>query len=190
MASRPQDKKTITVKEVESFLHHVASCIKTLLSAVGFLPKVDEQGNSDCPFAKELYEKKEKAQEEVAACVDRLHEYEKWTDDQIKRCLNNLVVISANADRLNSDLPRQEFTEAEVKAAVLYKRLIGLRLKIRKATKKCHQAIKEASRKKYPDAGNDEGSVPDGPTDRPEDEPSDEQMDEFLREMLRMGPVG
>lgn len=192
MASRPHDKKTITMDEVESFLQHVASCIEALRNAVSFLPKVDEQGNSDCPFAKELYEKKEKAQEEVAACIDRLHEYEKWTDDQIKRCLNNLTVISANAERLNSDLPRRDFTEAEAEAAALYKRLARLRLKIKKAIKKCRQAIKEASQKKYPDTGEDGGFVPAGPDDPDdpfEDEPSDQQMDESLQEMLRMGPV-
>jgi hypothetical protein len=189
MTSSAQDKKTISIKDIESFLQHAASCIETLRNAVSFLPKVDEKGNSDCPFAKELYEKKEKAQEEVASCIDRLHEYEKWTDDQIKRCLNNLTVISANADRLNSDLPRRDFTEAEAKAAALYKRLVRLRLKIRKAIKKCQKAIKEASQKKYPDAGEDGDYVSDDLSDSPEDESSDEQMDEFLHDMLRMGPV-
>lgn len=184
MTSKASDYNRITIDEVKDFLQHTSSCIEGLRSAVSMLPEVDANGNSECRFAKELYKQKEEAQRKVEACLDKLFEYAKWTDDQIRRCKNNLVVISANADRLNSDLPRRDFSEAEVKLAALYKRLIRLRVKVKKAIKLCHEAIREASSRRYPDDG--EEAIEADSVDGCDTEPTDEQMDDLLRKMLMM----
>ena len=43
-----------------------------LQGALEVLPRVDENGHSDCPFAKQLYRQKYEAEQEVASAIDEL----------------------------------------------------------------------------------------------------------------------
>lgn len=177
-------KKNITMAEVESFLGHTESCIKKIDRAVSVLPKVEKNGSSECPFAKELYQKKQEAQDKVASCMKTLAEHQGWVKDQIGKCKDNLVVVSANADRLNNDLPQQQFTDAEVKLAATYKKLVRLKVKVEKTIKKCQKAIQRASKKNYPD-DTEKDDVQDEDMETGTEE---EEMDEFLRAMLGKTP--
>ncbi|HBG25748.1 MAG: hypothetical protein A2Y10_20275 [Planctomycetes bacterium GWF2_41_51] len=175
MRSSQQDQ--ITIQDVESILQHTESCIGNLDSAAGQLPRVEEDGSSECPFAKELYDKKEEAQKKVEACLNRLHECHKWCMEQINKCKNNLVIVSANADRLNDDLPLQDFTEAEVKLSAMYKKVIRLNEKIEKMVKKCQKAIQHASQKQFPSDVEEDDETS-------QEEKQQQEMDGFLRQML------
>ena len=174
----------ITIQQIESFLQHTESCIERLDRAVGQLPKVDKDENSECPFAKELYQEKEDAQKKLAECLSQLYEYRKWVLDQIKKCKNNLVVISANADRLNNDLPHREFTEAEVRLAAIYKKLVRLNEKIEKTVKKCQKAIQQAAEKRDPLYTEDD----DDHDEAFHEERQEQEIDEFLCKMLGKTP--
>lgn len=179
-----RSQKDITIPEVESFLGHVKSCIEGLNSAASQLPKVDEDGHSECPFAEELYKQKEEAQKKVVSCMKKLDEYQRWVKGQIKKCSDNLVVVSANADKLNNDVPKREFTEAEVRLAAIYKKLVRLKVKVKKGIKECQKSIQKAAQKNYP------GHVENNElTDEDEmEQKEEEEMDNFLRKMLGKTP--
>ena len=83
MARKPVEE-TITIAVIEAFLQKAAQCVQELLRAASQLPKIDENGSSECPFAEELYAKKEEAQKKarlgtyskthaVSGHVDRIH---------------------------------------------------------------------------------------------------------------------
>ena len=177
--SNHEQEKIITIPEVKSFLEHTELCIEALNQAVSQLPKVDEESQLENPFIKELYQKKEEAQKQLAGCRNKLFKYRKWVIDQIKKCKDNLVIVSANADRLNNDLPQQEFTDAEIKLAAIYKKLVRLKVNIEKTIKKSEKAIQQASGKRYPiDTEEDDQD------EALQQEREEKKMDEFLRVML------
>lgn len=189
MNLRPVKKEEITIQQIESHLESCQRLLDKLKSAVGALPRVDENGHSDCPFAAELYQKKEDAQQQVVACMRKLSEYDQWLQKEIKHCAGNLVIISAQGDRLNNDLPRRDFSDAEVALAATYKKLICLREKVKILIQHCKHAISQASQKQFP------GILPDAASPRPGQEtPSssdlaEDQMDETIRKMLRKEPI-
>lgn len=177
--SSGEDKKQITMPEVKVFLEQTESCIEALNQAVSQLPNVDEEGQSENPFIKELYQKKDEAQRRLSGCIKKLFEYRKWVIDQTKKCKDNLVIVSANADRLNNDLPMQEFTDAEIKLAAIYKKLVRLKVNIEKTIKKSEKAIQRASQNRYSAISEE-----DGQDEALQQEGEEKKMDEFLRVML------
>ena len=189
--ARKPVEETITIAEIEAFLQKAAKCVEELLRAASQLPKVDENGSSECPFAEELYAKKEEAQKKVQQCLPQLNIYRGWVGQEINRCKKNLVVISAHQDMLNRDRPRRYFSQAETKLAALYKKLLTLREKIDQMIKKIQEALREAAQKQYP------GKIPQ--KDRYSslapsafEQPSEQDtsdIDRDLRQMLRKGPT-
>ena len=113
-------------------------------------PKVNEDGHSECRSAEQLYADKEEIQSTVQAQYKQLHEYLKAVDDEIKRCKNNLVVISANEEKINLDEVRKHYSDAEVKLAAQYKRYIRMRDDIQRTIKLVDKAIQEAASKRFP----------------------------------------
>jgi len=76
------------------------------------LPKVDEQGKSECPFAEELYADKEEALANVERESGRLEEYLDWVEQEIERCQRNLDRIRFDRNGLDLDEAREQYEAA------------------------------------------------------------------------------
>lgn len=136
--------------QVESDLQAAESKAEALQRAVQSLPRVDEDGHSDCPFAEELYAKKDKLQEELQGLVERLQSHHAAIEKEIARIKNNMVVISAQQDQLHGDRPREHFSEAEAELAALYKRYVRLRDRVADAIEAVLKVLSDACSKQYP----------------------------------------
>jgi hypothetical protein len=181
-------KRRINLGDVENCIAAARSRAEELLRAARSLPNVDEEGNSECPFAEELYAKKEKLQGEVEGLFKRLHECKADVEYLIDNCKRNLEVVSANEDMLHSDRPRAKFSEAEAALAVKYKAYVRLRERIEEAIKIVDKALREAVVKRYP------GKIPEEwpgagfspqPTDQdlqpaPEQSSADKELDDLF----------
>ncbi|HUT58674.1 MAG TPA: hypothetical protein VNA25_12585 [Phycisphaerae bacterium] len=143
-------RRRIDLADVKSCIQAARNRAAELLAAARSLPNVDDEGNSDCPFAEELYAKKEKLQREVEGLLKRLHECKADVEYLIDNCKRNLEVVSANEDMLNSDRPRDKFSEAEAALAVKYKAYVRLRERIEETIEIVDKALREAAGKRYP----------------------------------------
>ncbi|MCX5674663.1 MAG: hypothetical protein NTX87_06610 [Planctomycetota bacterium] len=143
-------RRQISLTDVESTIESARSRAEELLEAVRSLPVVDEEGNSECPFAEELYAKKEKLQAEVEGLFRRLHECKADVEYLIENCKRNLVVVSANEDMLNGDRARAMFSEAEAALAARYKACLLLRDRIVETIRFVDKVLREAVVKRYP----------------------------------------
>ena len=180
-------EEAITIAGVEASLEEAAKCVAELLRVARRPPAVDKNGFSEYLFAAELYAKKAEAEQ----CLEKLGTYRRWLGNEIRRCENNLEVLSTHQDMLNTDRPREYFSEAQSKLAALYKRLLKLREKVEQMIKKIQDALCKAAQKQYP------GRVPEkhpyGPSSPPalgqlsEQDTSD--IDRDLRQMLLKGPT-
>ncbi|MDD5135638.1 MAG: hypothetical protein PHP01_09560 [Phycisphaerae bacterium] len=189
MEKRDSKEGKLTIAEVESFLGTVDSCIAELAQKISQLPKVEQDGSSECPFARQLYADKEEAQKKVQCCLEKLNEYGSWVQSEIARCKNNLAVITAHENQLNNDRPREYFSDAETQLAALYNRLVQLAQKIQEAIRNIQQALEQASQKQYPgDVGQQIPSfqMPPLPGDSNLSQPD---FDAQLKQMFSIGPI-
>lgn len=190
-----ENKKRITVAEVESFLATAQSCVQELLMAARQLPKVDGDGYSECDFAEQLYATKEEAQKKTQGCLEKLGEYQSWVEEQIGRCQANLSTVSSGKSALSTDGPRDRLSEAEEKLSAFCKKLGKLREKIDEVFRQMQSAIKEASQKQFPGRiprKNPQFSPSSNYSSKPMGSPSpkdSEKADDELKEIIAMGPL-
>jgi len=144
------EKENVNLKKAEESLKKTKKSIEDLDRSVHSLPDVDEDGNSECPFAEELYAEKEKRQKKLQSQLKEFYKIIEAIDAEIGRCKKNLTVITAHQNKINSDKIRDQYTEEEAKLAGRITQLIKIKQEVRKAIKACKKAIAEASAKHYP----------------------------------------
>lgn len=189
-----ENKKRITVAEVESFLTTAQGCIQELLMAARQLPNVDGDGNSECPFAEQLYAKKEEAQRKAQCYLEKLGEYQSWLEEQIGRCQANISTVSSGKSALSTDGPRDRLSDAEEKLSAFSKKLGKLFKKSEKVFRQMQSAIKEASQKQFPGRiprKNPQFTPPSNYPSKPMGSlnPQDSEVDDELKEIIAMGPL-
>jgi len=98
----------------DAFLESSLGEARKLHEQVDVLPSVDKDGNSECPFAQELYAKKDQLERQLRATLDRLYDCEKyvasgdpavWTE-----CYRHL---GPGDETFKTMKPSAMFTEAE-----------------------------------------------------------------------------
>ena len=143
-------KQSINLTELENCLGAAQKTTEKLLRAVRSLPKVDQNGNSECPFARELYVKKEELEKEVTALLRQLEEYQVAIEKLIQSSKQDLLVVSARADLLNGDSPRAHFSDAEGLLASAYKNYLRFRNCLHRTIKMVREVLAAAAAKPYP----------------------------------------
>jgi hypothetical protein len=150
MTSRTNDKQPITIKQIEDTVAQAVSDAQQLQRSTGSLPRVDQNGNSECPFAEQLYAKHEELRKKVQQRLAELHECLLAIDEQITGYGHDLAVVSSQKDRLNRDRPRAHFSEAEANLAGLYKRCLQVRDRIEQAILFLDEVLQQAATKRLP----------------------------------------
>lgn len=94
-------------------IEYIKRQMENLESHLRALPLVDEQGISECPFAKELYERKENEFEpKLEEAINSLHEDIREVSMHIDRVKENMNEIQNKASFLNLDEPKQKYDQA------------------------------------------------------------------------------
>ena len=75
--------------ELQSILDRDKKLIDELEQAMTVLPHVEEDGSSECPFAGELYAKKEELEQQVKDVVKHLQGYDADLTREIRRLKGN-----------------------------------------------------------------------------------------------------
>lgn len=139
-----------SLKTITEFVESVGKLAAQLFQAVRSLPRIEADGTSDCPFADELYARKEKLQQELRSRFGTLHSYREFMRSEIDRCKKNLAVLGARGDMLHGDRARARFSEAEADAAAHYERCIKVRDRIEESIQFVQGVLRAASSKQRP----------------------------------------
>jgi len=138
------------IPKIEQLLEAVIGMAERLHSAVAALPDADEEGNSECPFAEDLYAAAEELRAEVESWLEQLEEHLTEVGEEIGRIKGDLTVVSAHQDQLHGDRAREHFSQAEVELAALYKRYLALRDRLEEVIEAVKEILQEAAGKKWP----------------------------------------
>jgi len=79
----------------------VESKITKLEKLTSTLPRVNEDGSSECEFADDMYKKKEIAENELTEALSRLKGCLAKMQIEVERCRRNIQNISNDASKLN-----------------------------------------------------------------------------------------
>jgi len=137
-------------KAAEAAIAATPRVVENLLRTTRRLPKVEANGESDCPFAEKLYLEKQEAERSVIQHQSTLQECLGDVEQQVARCGNNLVVISAGQTALHQDELKREFTHAEASQATEYHHFVSLREQLQQAIASVEQALAESLPQQYP----------------------------------------
>lgn len=85
---------------LRTYLAHVTASVEKLERSLQSLPRVDDQGGSDCPFAEDLYAQKEALEAEVSSAAPTLRAYLAGLEQELSRCAQNLGKVRGAAGRI------------------------------------------------------------------------------------------
>ena len=124
--------------------------IEDLQAATQILPKVDEKGSSECPFAESLYAQKEKAEEKVIEELKNASGYLDLVKGEITMWRRNLTQIIADADALNLPQAREEYNKAKESTNIQIEKNVKLQEELLDLVSKAEQHLQLAQEKKWP----------------------------------------
>lgn len=149
-----QDKDTnqysdLKLEELNSYIGHVEAVLDELQSKTNQLPKVDEKGNSECPFAEELYAYKEEAVILVKEESIQLPPYLGLVKKEIVRCRKNLEQIRADKANLEVYETKEEYDLARESQQNELDHFIGLKNTLIDLLIRKDELLKKAGEERY-----------------------------------------
>ena len=110
---RPKKHDNLTLRDVNSSERYMSKLLDTLETKTNVLPKVDEKGNSECPFAEDLYAQKEQAVEKVAEHIEKLRRLLGILEEELARLRANLARVQADARSLHLESAKERYLSAK-----------------------------------------------------------------------------
>ena len=130
---------------------------KRLGRALEVLPRVDEDGHSECPFAEQLYRQKEEAAHEARAATAPVKHALQVVQKEHTRCRRALVAMDSASNRLRQVVTRVRLHEDAQREADHLKRLLEQRSGLESILNTLVALLHESANRKFP-GSEDDGS--------------------------------
>jgi hypothetical protein len=175
-------------------LDRIHKCIDELEEAMTVLPHVEDDGSSECPFAGELYAKKEELEEEVQSAIERMQGYDADLEGEIQRRKTNLELIQTDENRLNLQETQDRYLKAEDELQRQCRHLAQDRDAISVVMARAQGVLKVSEARELP-GGESRGRSPvaapspESPQ-RPSAPPRPAPLGQELGGLLSLGPLG
>ena len=136
------------------------------------LPKVDEDGYSECPFAEQLYAQKQEQQQELQQHLEKLKTDSAQTETEIQKCKSNASIVGSDQSQLHSPDASEQYEQAEDKLKSKLKQLQEKRTHIRLKIQDVKKLLAKANEKNWPDGEPDGHKFSLGPSLSLQDNPT------------------
>lgn len=128
-------------KDLDVFIIRAHSHLDKLQDMINTLPLVDARGESECPFARELYARKDEELEKAVCSLKSAEEYGLKIEPELARRRRDQETVSRNVGRLHLRESREGFREAERQQSALCDHLLQLRERLRSLIKRIREVI-------------------------------------------------
>jgi len=145
------DEEALRGTSLTSYLSSVESEVARLEQAIRVLPRVTPGGSSDCPFARDLYARKEELEASVAYSVTRINRFLRALQAEIARCERNLHRITGDRRRLRTPQASDAYGAAEDAQLLEYQSAVNDRDQIMLVLPRAEAALAVARTKRHPD---------------------------------------
>jgi len=137
------------LKTIRTSIESAKALAEEVVAAVRQLPRVEPDGTSECPFAEELYAKKDALVQRLETQYSALCANMPPMEAEIQRCRHNLATVDGGHARLTGDRARSHFSEAEAELAQHYRNCVQLRDRLREAIQFVQGILQAASSRAY-----------------------------------------
>lgn len=157
---RPRIQNDLTMRDLDSFSYSLKQLVEQLSSATSVLPNVDEEGNSECPFAEKLYAKKDECMEKLEKELQELPRYQAFLEKEISRCSSNLDQIGKGVNSLYHDETKEKFEAAKRAQQAEYNDAIRKRKDFTALISRAEKVLALARSKEFPGDKSHKGFGP------------------------------
>jgi hypothetical protein len=138
------------LERVTSVIKNMKALLENLSQKTSQLPKVDDKGNSECPYAEDLYAEQEEAITKVAEELKRLRRYQEIVDQLVAKHRRNLDLIRTDASSLHLDRAKEQYSSAELSQEHNYRQAVRCQKELLEIISWAENAIALARGKKFP----------------------------------------
>lgn len=140
----------LRVEDIEFYIKEMQKDMEALSILVKRLPKVDDQGNSECPFAESLYAEKEEETKKFIKYLSKLPGYITVVNLEIKRFQQNLRTLRKDTLRLNLSQVAEKYRTAKESYEFHYRKNLQRKVDLVELSGQADKVLKEAQAKKWP----------------------------------------
>lgn len=134
----------------DSKLYEAQRAVEVLHVKCNTLPKVDANGQSECPFAERCYAEKEAAAENVHRLISVFRSYLPAISAEVARIERDYMVTGATRDRLHGAEPTRKLTDAEREIEQWCDGVVEQGHQAAAMIEVMESAVTEADKKKWP----------------------------------------
>jgi len=147
---QPRGSEEFHLEHLDSFIHNMGKILDELREAVRILPKVDQDGSSECSFAEDLYAEKDEFIEKIEKESKKIQPYLRLAEKEIARCRGNLDRINADAKSLNRDEAKERYASAKRAQESQYNKAIQQRKGLMDLISRTEKTLALARSKNFP----------------------------------------
>lgn len=140
----------LKLEDVDSFIKHMERLLKELWGKINQLPKVDNSGYSECPFAEDLYAYKEEAAAKVEEESKKLEQFLELVKEEIVRCKHNIEQLRLDRNSLNLEEAKKRYTAAKKSQQSQLNKAVHQQKLLIELIKRSEELLKLAREKKWP----------------------------------------
>jgi len=112
----------ISLKDIDSLIKNTEDLLEKLAKKTTELPNVDKDGQSECPFAENLFAEKEEHVETAVKNLKEMRGYLAHMEKLIERHRRNLDQIHSDSGALQQNSLKEDYAFAEFSQKFYYKR--------------------------------------------------------------------
>jgi hypothetical protein len=140
----------LDLKDVDSYTSFLEKLLETLQSKINVLPKVDDKGRSECPFAENLYAQKEEATSNVIEELKKASRYLALLEQEISRLRQNLAQIESDTGALHLDQAKEKYITAKRSQEIHIEKNIHRKMRLSDLIARAEKLMQLAHKKKWP----------------------------------------
>jgi len=140
----------LRVDDIDSYIEHTRENMAELSAKVKRLPKVDDKGHSECPFAESLYAEKEEETKKFIEFLSKLHGYTTLVNREIQRFKQNLSKLSMDTHELQLPQAREKYQTAKHSYEFHCQKNVQRKETLMELSKQADEILREAQSKKWP----------------------------------------
>jgi hypothetical protein len=145
-----QEFADLDLKDIDSYMSSLGKLLGTLQSKINELPKVDDKGGSECPFAENLYAQKEEAASNVIEKLKKASRYLALLEQEISRLRHNLAQIQSDTGALHLDQAKEKYITAKRSEQIQIEKNIHRKMRLSDVIARAEKLIQLAHKKKWP----------------------------------------
>ena len=199
----PENEHTKNLRTVRDFqslnsmLDDARRKIKELDEKMSILPKVEEDGSSECPFAKDLYAEKEAAEKKLSDQLSVLRHRASILESELERCRQNMDTIVSDGASLQTIPTQNQYQQAETIQAQEWRKIDDLHQQFLHMIQEVEKWLEKSQQKKFP-IKSDDFLEPSHPTHFPNQDASpngdslsqrSDNVSPELDDLFSIGPI-